>query len=617
MNLESLETRRMLAGVTLLTHGLGGNVDGWIEETADGIADRLGGPANCSIYTMKVRDSDGTLTVTSFEPDDGYGDYRSTTLGELIIRHDWSNISSGPYSTTEVANATAEYLLTPRTSKKLPPLAELQLHLVGHSRGASLEVELSRLLGRRNVVVDHVTFLDPHPVDGIDDILNIDYDDAPMAVFDSVVFADNYWRTDGNTQNVDPDGEPVAGAHEGDLNASVQQNFFLSAHNAVTAYYVGTVDTDTSSGGDHPVYSSWYQDPNPARDETGYVFSRIGGGARPADGVGPLAGGSVERASAGQASSQWPSAVWLRPTTGSTFEQGTAFAASLRAGDRDSSATYRVYLDTDYNPYNGAGSPVADGSFSSGAIADRTLSITTAGLTPRKYALAAEVVDSGGRTRWFYGRTITLTEAPPIGAIAGRILTINATSGDDLCDFRQVDPATFRATLNGRSQDFANADFERIELYCGAGDDTLTVDANVSTVIYAFGDTGRDSLTGGSGNDTLTGAGDKNFLDGKAGDDRLNGSGAPDTLWGSEGADRLYGNGGDDRFEGGGGVDRVFGGDGNDSAVGGGSNDKLYGEAGDDTLIGGAGADILDGGAGDDTADEDAADTRVSIEVLA
>jgi hypothetical protein len=40
----------------------------------------------------------------------------------------------------------------------------------------------------------------------------------------NITFADNYWRTDGEVNNFDFDGEPVAGAHEGDLNSSVQQD---------------------------------------------------------------------------------------------------------------------------------------------------------------------------------------------------------------------------------------------------------------------------------------------------------------------------------------------------------------------------------------------------------
>jgi Ca2+-binding RTX toxin-like protein len=209
---------------------------------------------------------------------------------------------------------------------------------------------------------------------------------------------------------------------------------------------------------------------------------------------------------------------------------------------------------------------------------------------------------------------VSITPGAPVGEIEDRILKINGGDGKDTFNLQLGGGGTVAASVNGRTTNFDLADIDRIEIMCGAGNDVLTASVNLTTPIYAFGDAGNDSLTGGGGMDTLTGAAGRNFLDGGPGDDRVNGSGANDTLFGSDGADRLYGNGGDDQFEGGGGVDRVFAGDGNDFAVGGGSNDKLYGEAGDDTLIGKAGADIIDGAAGNDSREDDATDIVTSVE---
>jgi Ca2+-binding RTX toxin-like protein len=616
--IESLESRRLLAGVTLLSHGYAGNVDGWVQKTADGIVARLGGPANASVYTMKIRaDSNGALSVTEFTPDAGYGDYRDNAEAELIIKHDWSNISSGAYSTGQVAEATALYLLAPRTSTKLPPIAELPLHLAGHSRGASLIAELSRLVGQRGAVVDQVSYLDPHPVDGVDDIFGADFQDAAMAVYDNTVFADDYWRTDGNSQDLDPDGEPVDGAHQGDLNASVQQSFLFTAHNAVTAYYVGTVDLQATSGGDHPIHTVWYESPNPARDETGYLFSRIGGGTRPSDGLGAIGRGAASRAPTGQQGTQFPSVVEIKPKGGySSFQAGQVVNVTLRAGQRGGSANVTLFLDADRNPYNGIGRQVNSTSFS-GAVSDRTLAILdTATLPTGSYVLGAKLQADGGETRYVYGRRLTVTASTPVGSISGRILTINATEQADTVSLQPGEAGQLVAAVNDRSSAFDQADFDRIEVYLQGGNDTFAGNDGIVTPTYVLGGDGADVITGGGGQDTLSGGADKNTLSGAAGDDRLNGSGGPESLSGGPGEDRLYGNGGDDRLDGGKGIDRLFGGDGADALVGGESNDKLYGENNNDTLFGNAGADIADGGPGTDSSEDDPLDLRTSIEIL-
>lgn len=606
---EHLEQRNLLAGVTILAHGLNGNINGWIDEAADGIAERLGGPGAMSVYTMEV----GSSGVKSFEPDDGYGDYMKTTTGELVIRVDWNDVSGNPVDdpTDEVAEDIANYLLAARTSKKLPPIAELPLHLVGHSRGGSLATEIAKYLGRRNVLVDQVTYLDPVAA-GVE-ILGRDFGDPQLRNWDNVVFYDNYWRTDGKS-NLDPDGSAVSGSLNNELKV-VQDNFTISAHNAVTAYYVGTVDVNATDGGDHPIRSVWYQNGNPARDATGYAYSRIGGLARPGAGLGPLGRGTAERRGTGDEGLQWPGAVEVKPRGGTEFIAGQDFSIALRGGDRDDEARVTLFLDADRNPYNGAGAQIGSARMS-GAVTDRVYGANAAGVAPGTYALAARMTDGAGQTRWFYGKSIKISAAPVIGEIVNRVLQIEGTGADDVVALKRVNADTISASRAGFTNFFARSAFDRIEIQLGDGNDTLLGDAAMPKAIYAFGDTGNDSLTGSGASDTLSGGAGRNFLDGGDGEDRLNGSGGADTLHGGNGDDRLYGNGGNDSFEGGGGINRLFGGDGNDFLVGGSSNDKIYGEAGNDTLIGRAGADILDGGSGTDTADDDDADSRTSIEAL-
>jgi Ca2+-binding RTX toxin-like protein len=498
-----------------------------------------------------------------------------------------------------------------RTSKKLAPLAELPIHLAGHSRGGSLVTEIAKNLGRRGVIVDQVTYLDPVPV-GFE-ILGQDFGDPPLRSWDNVVYYDDYWRTDGES-NFDPDGQAAEGAFNSRLDV-VQENSTISAHNAVTAYYVGTIDFEKSDGGDHPINDGWYGGENPDRNETGWAFSRLASTAgRAGSGLGPLGRGSAARRETGQSGLQWPGAVEVKPKGGTEFVSGQRFTVTLRGGDRDGQANVAFFLDDDRNPYNGAGTLIGTAKMN-GAVADRNFGVTAA-IDPGRYALAAQMTDADGQTRWFYGKSVTIEEGPTIGVIEDRTLKINGSGGNDTISVGRATSDLIFATLNGFTANFPRADFDLIEILCGAGDDVLTGDATMPKPIYAFGDDGNDNLTGSGGNDTISGGAGKNVLDGSAGEDRLNGSGGRDALFGGEADDRLYGNGGDDSLDGGGGVDRLFGGPGNDILIGGGSNDKLYAEAGDDTLYGKAGGDILDGGDGNDSAENDDADDRVSIEVL-
>ncbi|MGN6506443.1 MAG: hypothetical protein ACTHM6_12865, partial [Tepidisphaeraceae bacterium] len=342
--LDTLEGRRLLAGVTLLTHGYQGNTTGWVATAADDIAARLGGTKYASIYTMTVDQSGGSLKVTSFGPDSGQKDYRDTLDGEMVLKLDWSNVSAGSVPTQNVASVVSDYLLASHGT--VPPLAQLPLHLIGHSRGASLVSALSQDLGKAGVWVDQVTSLDPHPVDGVNDFLGVSFGDAKMASYDNVVFADDYWRTDGDPNNSDFDGEPVAGAHQGNLNDIVQKDFFVSAHAAVTAYYVGTINTSSLQGGDHPVIPDWYGNSasRPARTATGFAFSTIGGVARPADGVSTLLGGKGARTAAGQSGSQWANAFELS-LGAKSLSAGEVLPTSLKIADRDSSTRISIYLD--------------------------------------------------------------------------------------------------------------------------------------------------------------------------------------------------------------------------------------------------------------------------------
>lgn len=230
--------------------------------------------------------------------------------------------------------------------------------------------------------------------------------------------------------------------------------------------------------------------------------------------------------------------------------------------------------------------------------------------------------DDGGQYKLTYTTTASTPDPDPdpdpdpTPELVDGLLTVNGTSAADtiaVANVTQSGVAKVRVIVNGNAKFYNSSEVERIEIYCGLGNDVVGAGSNINT--YIFGDEGDDTLVAGSGRDTLSGGAGKNSLYGGEGDDRLNGSGGRDALFGEGGDDRLYGNGGVDTLDGGGNVDRLFGGDDDDVLIGGSSNDKLYGDAGNDTLSGGKGADLLTGGTGTDThGDKDPLDVIASVE---
>ncbi|HEY0009073.1 MAG TPA: hypothetical protein VGB55_10155, partial [Tepidisphaeraceae bacterium] len=378
-------------------------------------------------------------------------------------------------------------------------------------------------------------------------------------------------------------------------------------------YYVGTIDTKTSSGGDHPVLSAWYGNDNPRRDETGWAYARDAGTVvRPLDGLSLRLGGKAPRTTVGASGSQWANVVNLTPIN-RTVAAGQPLRTRMLIEDRDSSARVRLYVDNNRNPYDGA-SDITSKAFAAGTLQSGRIDMPTAGVKPGTYYLAAAITDASGHKRWTYSPARIRVTPPAFAAVANGTLTINATDGNDRIRLYQT-RTQYVATLNGATQNIDVGGVTRIEVYAGAGNDTFD-GSGTAQRIYVNGGAGRDLIVGGDGDDTLTGGAQSNTLIGGLGDDALNGSGGNDSMIGNGGNDRFYGNGGTDTMNGGSNVDRFYGGDDADYIIGGSANDKIYAGGGNDTLIGGLGADILAGGAGTDTADNDPLDLRSDIEVL-
>jgi hypothetical protein len=409
VSVEPLEARKLLSGVTLLIHGYQGNITGWVESAADAISDRVDGGA--SIYVMTVAKKDGDPAVTSFKQESGPA-LDSSQEGEVVIKLDWTDVDGGEFSTKEVGRAVTDYLVT--RHGKVRALAEKPMHMIGHSRGASMVVAISRYLSERGIWVDQNTYLDPHPIDGDNDFLFLDFGDQSMRVFDNVAFADNYWRTDGNSQNLDFDGERVTGAHEGDLDDTVQDNHSGSAHMSVTGYYHGTIDPNASSNGDSSIKSAWYGNTSakPSKTQTGYAFSRLGLRKRPQDGVAVPFGGTASRNASEEIGTQWPNVTNLRILEGSTVSIGPSASLRFVRQDRDSSTNQTIFLDRDTNPYNGNNVRTLR-RFTLGeadALTASKVSVPTNGVEPGTYFIGAQVSDGLGHLRIAYTAAVEFVE---------------------------------------------------------------------------------------------------------------------------------------------------------------------------------------------------------------
>ena len=192
-------------------------------------------------------------------------------------------------------------------------------------------------------------------------------------------------------------------------------------------------------------------------------------------------------------------------------------------------------------------------------------------------------------------------------------------------------------TLDGEARDGQPGEGDNVQadvenVIGGAGNDTVTGDAQANTLI---GNDGDDALTGWPGNDTLDGGSGDDTLRGAAGNDLVRGGDDDDTLYPGFGTDDLKGGAGTDRAEYSGygavnvsiddiandgyegkldnvrtDVEDVVGSAGNDTITGSAQANTLIGNGGDDALTGLQGNDTLEGGAGSDVlrgaADNDA-----------
>ena len=356
-------------GLTIITHGyqVSSGLPNWEREMAIAIANRFGGTSTVPIYIMKViKDDSGQVIVPNnfFTKDDPNSPDFGTPLGAdgAIITVDWSDLSCGnPITcpdvtpTTEIGDAIFVKLATDLSGAWL----KVPIHLIGHSRGTSVNSRLAYDLRSYGIWVDHVTTLDPQPV-------TLFFGDYPVESWDNILFADNNYRREG----VGFWGEHVDYTYERNLNGVVTGDGYRcdktscveggngTAHEQVHTYYHGTIDTnDYVCVDDKIVQDSWYNDEYP-RENTGYYFSRIGEGDRYGSATSGLhyrlAGTTtINRAGTSTVSHDWPNATFKPLTNYNRQVNSSVNFTYYYQNTGGNLGTITFHLDNDTNPLNG------------------------------------------------------------------------------------------------------------------------------------------------------------------------------------------------------------------------------------------------------------------------
>lgn len=280
-------------GATLITHGYLHKVEDWVVPMGLAAARhprRLHefGPDGATVYVLKFN-PDRTLRATYLRGPAPLGN-RS---GDVILLLDWNPYSGdlNPFSpaaenTPVIGPIVAEQLLLPNLLPGFPgSVTRLPLHLVGFSRGGSLVCEIAKRLGEHQVVVDHLTLIDPHASnnDGFKDPLPMVDGTVVAGVYENVLFADCVYQT-----VLFPTGSSARGAYVRSLTGWGLDGWgqYLLPHDNAHLWYHGTVEVTfpvTSDGNASltaSTRSKWYAPVEDQGRRAGYHYSLRAGGDR-------------------------------------------------------------------------------------------------------------------------------------------------------------------------------------------------------------------------------------------------------------------------------------------------------------------------------------------------
>ena len=379
-----------------------------------------------------------------------------------LSKLDWSQLSGSPTdifnpgnddtSTTIVAGIAATVLSQTNAIADLNghALAEFPLHLVGHSRGGSLVTDLSRILGTNGIWVDHLTTLDPHPVnnDGFNEPGFFPTDATAKVTYSTVLYHDNYWQDIGT--GFDFDGESVPGAYNRQLTTLSggynNTSSLAPNHSNTHLWYFGTMDTNTPAsyniGGDSATIdasmrSSWWLPYEDDGINAGFLYSLIGGANRlstdhplglpsdPAivDGFNQWwdlgAGVSTNRTALATNNGSWPNLIRFNITGTNVVASGQSVSAGFyyQYGGPSTNLTAQFYFGGDFNALNTNRTlttqlPLAVSGVKS--VYYTAASVFTTGLPAGTYSVCAKISD-GARSRYLYApQLVQVLSAPPL-----------------------------------------------------------------------------------------------------------------------------------------------------------------------------------------------------------
>jgi hypothetical protein len=479
-------------GVTLITHGAnpsGAASPTWMASMRDAIATNFLGGAQC-YGTITVTGSVGAL-VASCSP--WNIDMSAGSNSDIIVVLDWTAVAS--HSTTgvnaqSVAAAVVDKIVTGQNGQRA--LAELPIHLIGHSRGGGLVCELARLLGERGVVVDHLTPLDPHPLTTSDPLQpSSPVIDTPVAIYENVVFADVYVQT-----NAYPTGQSIPGGFNriwgtGGLIGGYHNNSWpysiYADHRNMMLLYQGTVTlTNPMSNSEATMgateRAAWFNTYEAAGTNIGFAYSRLNGGGDRSSTNQSVANGDAIRAGLNSASVfggggvrsnlTWSLAVWPNVarldvlTNGAALGTGTyqitvGSTQQLRYAclDYDSGCTITLHADTDRNPYNNNDASVISTqvivSATGSAYAQNTVVWNTSALTAGATVYVYAQVTDGTRTRFLYAQpalhlVAATTPQPGFASIrrSGSSLIFTGTNGQPHATFYVLESTNVALPMN-------------------------------------------------------------------------------------------------------------------------------------------------------------------------